>query len=125
MEIESEDVQRVEEVWARSKHAGESFIKYVTTNMVEALNWSVPWYSYEKGSWSIVYNAEKNLIVKLRREPKCPVEVLEVFRRTYSIPQNIQELIMNRGFWRSYREKNCTKGCTQLKQIKGSQSKDN
>lgn len=58
MEIESKDFKRVEEVWARSKHAGESFIIYGGTNMVETLNWSVPWYSYEKvpGILSIMRN---------------------------------------------------------------------
>lgn len=118
MEIESKDFKRVEEVWARSKHAGESFIIYGGTNMVETLNWSVPWYSYEKGSWNIVYNAEYNFVVKLRREQKCPEEVFEVFRRTYSIRQNIHELIMNRGFWRSYREKIVQKAVLSLCKLK-------
>lgn len=56
--------------------------------------------------------------MKLRREQKCPEEVFEVFRRTYSIRQNIHELIMNRGFWRSYREKNVQKAVLSLCKLK-------
>lgn len=110
-------------MWERSKHAAESFTNYVTTNMVETLNWSVPWFSYEKGSWNIVHNPEYNFVVKLRREPNCPGEVFEVFRRTYSIRQNIHELIMNRGLWRSYREKIVQKAVLSLSKLKEAKAK--
>jgi len=123
MAIELEDFQMLEEVWKRSKYAADSFNHYITTNTVETLNWSVPWFSYQQGSWNIVHNVEYNFVVKLQREPKCTVEVFEVFRRTYSIRQNIHELIMNRGLWRSYREKIVQKAVFSLSKLKEAKAK--
>lgn len=118
----------LQSLWKRSGERYPKLIDYLENNGVflrthylEKINQSVPWYSYDYGSWNLSFGfgkAEFNFVTSIHEgNYDVPDHVRDVIRKIYSLRHNLHEMIMSRGLFSGARQPYVALGDKKLQEI--------